>query len=188
MFLGSRSPIKKEKYFINLGCSHASSYEMPFEISYPYLLADKLNLGYLDFSYPRTSIEYSEYALNTVDYQKAEFILWQLTYPWRKHDFNAKDARSARIRVEKNFTLKQSFDKFADVINRYNNLKVYFLFINQNYVNSFLKELVFINRKVFPEHIEFLDYGFDESHGGIKTQKFISNKLFDFIKTDDEKN
>ena len=69
-----------------------------------------------------------------------------------------------------------------------NHLKVYFLFINQNYVNSFLKELVFINRKVFPENIEFLDYGFDESHGGIKTQKFISNKLFDFIKTDDEKN
>jgi hypothetical protein len=182
MFLGSRTPIKKEKYFINLGCSHAASYHLPIEDSYPYLLANKLDLGYLDFSYSRTSIEYAEYALNTVDYQKAEFILWQLTYPWRKHDFEANDIQSARITVEKELTLKESFNRFADVIVRYNKLKVYFLFINQSFVNRFLKELVSYNPRVFPENIEFLDYGFDEWHGGIETQKFISDKLFDFIK------
>ena len=188
MFLGSRTPIKKEKYFINLGCSHAASYEMPIEDSYPYLLANKLDIGYLDFSYSRTSVEYAEYALNTVDFHKAEFVLWQLTYPWRKHNFEAKDIQAARVDISKDITLNESFKKFADVITRYNNLKVYFLFINQSYVIRYLKQLVSYNDKVFPENIEFLDYGYDHKHGGVKTQKFISDKLFDFIKRDDKKN
>lgn len=184
MFLGSRTPIKKEKYFINLGCSLASSYEMPLETSYPYLLADKLSLGYLDFSYPRTSIEYAEYALNTVDYQSAEFVLWQLTYPWRKHNFEAKDIQSARITVEKELTLKESFNKFADVIVRYNKLKVYFLFINQSFVNRFLKELVLYNPRVFPKNIKLLDFGFDNQHGGVETQKYVANEMYEFISND----
>ena len=185
MFLGSRTPIKKEKYFINLGCSHAASYEMPIEDSYPYLLANKLDIGYLDFSYSRTSIEYAEYALNTVDFHKAEFVLWQLTYPWRKHDFTATNREDARLDNYENITLQESFLRFARIVNKYKDENIYFIFIHQEYVEKYIKQLVSISNKVYPHNINFIDKGCDSNHGGVESQKLIARLLFDFIKNHD---
>jgi len=188
MFFGSKTPIKKDKYFINLGDSHAASYNLPIESSYPYLIAKKLDLGYVDFAYSRTSIEYSDYALNTVDFTKAEFVLWQLAYPWRKHNWNTQDIQKAREDNIKSLTLKESFKIFAKVISKYKDSNVFFIFINQEYTTRYLKQLVKLNDKVFSENIEFIDFGFDEKHGGVNSQKLIANKMCEFLIKYDKKN
>lgn len=188
--LSSRTPIKKEKHFLNLGCSHANSYDLPIETSYPYLLAEKLNLGYLDLSHARTSLEYSDFCLNTVDYSKCAFVLWQLTYPWRKHDFTATNRQDARLDNYKDMTLHESFSRFANIINKYKDENIYFVFMHQPYVKKYLKQLVSMNSKVFPYNIDFIDEGSNKEnlgkdHGGLESQKLIANLLFDFIKNND---
>jgi len=183
--LSSRTPINKDKYFLNLGCSHANSYRLSIELSYPYLLAKKLNLGYLDLSHSRTSLEYSDFCLNTVDYKKCEFVLWQLTYPWRKHDFLATNREDARLDNYEKMTLQDSFSRFASIIHKYKDENIYFVFMHQEYVEKYLKQLVSINNKVYPHNISFIDAGCDSDHGGVESQKLIARLLFDFIKNND---
>lgn len=181
MFLGYRKPIDKDKYFINLGCSHAAAWRMPIEESYPYLLAKKFNLGYLDFAWNRTSLEYSEYCLNYTDYNKAEFVLWQLTYPWRVHDFTADNKTDARLDNIKDITLKDSFSMFADILYKYRKNNVFFLFVHQEYAVAYMNQLISINSKLYPTNFKLIDKGFDDVHGGKETQKMIANEMYEFI-------
>jgi len=184
MFFGYRTPLQNEKYFINLGCSHAAAYEMPIEESYPYLLAKKFKIGYYDYSYPRTSIEYSEYAFRNNEFNDYEFVVWQVTYPWRKHNWEAQNRNDARAGNIRDFSLKESFNLYAHLLNTYKNHNIYFLFIDLPFIDRYIIELCKINPKTYPKNINFLDYGTDVYHGGKKTQKYISNLLFEFINDD----
>lgn len=184
MFFGYKTQIHKNKYFINLGCSHAASFEMPIKDSYPYLLANKLGLGYRDYAYSRTSLEYSEYALSTSNYDNAEFVLWQLTYPWRKHNWDALNRQDARLDNYENISLPQSFKIYADLLQKYNTKDIYFFFVDQTYVNKYIKKLCSLNKKLYPQNIDFIDFGTDNFHGGPQSQLMIANKLYEFIKYD----
>lgn len=184
MFFGYKTQIHKKNFFINLGCSHAASYEMPLEESYPYILANKLNLGYLDFAHSRTSLEYSEYALNSFDYLKAEFVLWQFTYPWRKHNWEATNRNDARIDNYFDISLEETLKIYASILNKYKDKNIYFFFVHQSYLNKYIKNLCKINDKLYPQNIEFIDSGCDEFHGGPKSQIMIANKLYEFINHD----
>jgi hypothetical protein len=184
MFFGYKTPLKKEKYFINLGCSHAAAFEMPVEESYPYLLAKKFDIGYYDYAYPRTSIDYAKYVLNTNPFKDYEFILWQLTYPWRKHNWEAQNRDDARLDNVKDITLNDSFNLYANLLHTFKNDNVYFFFINQPYVDKYISKLCKINPKTYYKNINFLDYGSDKFHGGKETQIFISNTMYEFINYD----
>lgn len=188
MFFGYKTQIHKNKYFINLGCSHAASYEMPINQSYPHLLANKLDLGYLDFSYSRTSLEYSEYALNSFDYSKSEFVLWQFTYPWRKHNWKATNRNDARIDNIVDMPLKQTFSIYGKILQKYKDKNIFFFFVDQPYVNKYIKELCSFNDKLYPSNINFIDAGVDKYHGGPKSQLMIADKLYEFINNYDKTN
>ena len=197
MFFGYKMQINKKKYFINLGCSHAASYQMPVEQSYPFLLANMLDLGYKDYAYSRTSLEYSEYALNSSHYSESEFVLWQLTYPWRKHNWNAVNRQDARIDFKvtntmneyyEDISLKGSFKIYANLLQKYKSDNIFFFFIDQSYLIPCINDLCKLNNKLYPKNINFIDKGYDSIHGGPKTQQLIADSLFEFIKNYDKKN
>lgn len=188
MFFGYETRIHKNKFFINLGCSHAASYKMPITESYPYLLAKKFDLGYLDFAYSRTSLEYSEYALNSFDYSTSEFVIWQFTYPWRKHNWNATNRHDARINNKFEMSFKETFSIYAEILYKYKSKNIYYFFINQPYMSKYIKQLYSINNKLYPKNIDFIDAGVDEFHGGPKSQIMIADTLYEFIDSYDKKN
>lgn len=184
MFFGYKTQIHSKKFFINLGCSHAASFEMPVRQSYPYLLAKKLDLGYKDYAYSRTSLDYSEYALKSSDYTHSDFVLWQLTYPWRKHNWKATNRHDARLDNYEYESIGDTVRKYADLLHKYKDLNVYFLFINQPYLHGYMRNFCKINPKLYPTVFEFIDHGSDEHHGGPETQKMIADKLYEFIEND----
>lgn len=181
--IGKRVPIVHEKSFANLGASHAAAHGIEIQKSYPYLLAQKFNIGYEDFSYTFTAVEYSQKVLENLDLSSYEFVIWQFSDPWRKHNFdhvgNPHDARG----YESSNSWKQAFLKYATVLKKYKDQKVFFYFINTDYIDYFFDDLLKINSNLHPENFKLLDYCYgDNVHGGHLTQQYIANSLFTFIK------
>ena len=180
--LGSRKPIISADNLLNIGCSHANAYELDVSEGYAFKLATKLGVGLLDYSYPRVSLEYCEYVFNFLD--KPKYTLWQLTYPWRKHNWNTDDRHEARINIDVDVSLEDSFKLFASILKEYKNTDTYFLFIDQEYVSRYMKDLRRINNRLYPQNFSLLDTTDDEKHGGVQTQTHISDKLYEFITND----
>lgn len=180
--IGKRTPIVSEKYFANLGASHAAAHGIEITNSYPYLLAQKFNLGYVDYSYTFTAVEYSEKVLDSLNLLDYEFVIWQFSDPWRKHNFDYEGNPHEARGYEQSNSWKQAFLKYANVLKKYKDKNVFFYFIDTDYIDYFFQDLLKLNNNLYPENFKLLDYCYnDDAHGGPLTQQHIANSLFDFI-------